>query len=135
MVKDNTQKLILKTTKPPKPSKTPEPSSELEPSPESLTSVIEVEVEVEVGPPKNKGKKASKKKKAPKAPETRVTIQSLAVGARFEYEGILYRKAFPVDKVHQIGQKLVRHQFSATLLLGQARTFDPDTLVEPIRKP
>ena len=62
---------------------------------------------------------------------SKVTIRSLPVGSRFEVEGVLFRKAFPVSKSREVGQKLVRHQFSATWMLGSAVSFDPDILVIP----
>ena len=62
---------------------------------------------------------------------SKVSIKSLPVGSCFEFEGVLFRKAFPVSEGKQVGQRLVRHQFSATLLLGPASSFNSDTLVLP----
>ena len=86
-------------------------------------------------PASEKPKRSHQKKKPAIIPipqaTSKVTIASLPVGSRFEHEGFLYRRALPVNKTSQIGQKLVKHQFSATFQLGTARHFDPNTLVEP----
>lgn len=61
----------------------------------------------------------------------KVPISSLPVGARFEVDSVLFRKAHPVRKDKEVGQKLTRHQFSATWMPGPAVSFDSNFLVIP----
>ncbi len=118
-----------------KKTSTPETSPKEEPKVTKPSSSLK-----KTGPSKAPPKKSPKVVRKPSVAKVRkpsvakiprVTIQSLPVGARFEYEGSLFRKALPVDKTNQIGQRLVKAQFSDTLLLGTAKSFPSKTLVVP----
>lgn len=59
-----------------------------------------------------------------------IPISKLPVGTRFTYQGQLYRKAMKLIPGKEVGQKLVKHQQSETLIAGTSVAFDSNTIVE-----
>lgn len=59
-----------------------------------------------------------------------IPISELPVGTRFTYQGQLYRKAMKLTPGKEVGQKLVKHQQSETLIAGTSVAFDSNTIVE-----